>query len=479
MIVVGLGPGDWDRVPAAVADLLLDSTNQVVVRTLHHPAATTLAEMREVDSCDDLYQGAETFDDVYRAIAERVVSFPEPVIYAVPGSPMLGEFAVGRLRTLAAEQGRTIEFIPGESFLDALWAALDIDPFRDGFQLLNGHDMPQPLVIDKPTVVGHLDSSLVLGDVCDRVGRVLDSTVEVVLAVDLGTAEERLIAGSIDEVDHALAGFRTSLFIPAAPGGLVGVVHAMTRLREECPWDRQQTHESLVRYLLEESHELIDAIASLGHDESRWGAYAEVEEELGDVLLQVLFHSAIAQQENAFDIDDVAEQLRQKLIRRHPHVFGDVDAADAETVKRNWDSIKADEGKRPTGSALDGVPRSLPGLARAEQVQKAVAAVGFDWPDVAPVFEKVREETRELEAEIGDTERAYDELGDLLFSVVNLARHLGLDAELALTAAVHRFDERFRAVENMGPIEGLGLAELDLRWEQVKRDRNEKQENGQ
>lgn len=467
MIVVGLGPGDWSRVPATVTELLLDPATCVVVRTREHPAAATLGQIRSVADCDDLYRQSGTFDEVYDAIVSRVMGLPEPVVYAVPGSPNVGEFAVARLRRAAAEAGRPFAVVPAESFLDALWAAIELDPFRHGFQLLNGHEMPQPLVLDKPTVIGHLDSSLVLSDVCDRLGRVLGPTVPVTVVVDLGTAEERLITSVLHDIDFDLAGLRTSMYVHAAAGGLVGVVHAMERLRRECPWDRQQTHAGLVRYLLEETHELVDAIALLEADDNKWGAYAELEEELGDVLLQVLFHAAIAAQEGVFDIDDVAEQLRQKLIRRHPHVFGDVDAADAETVKRNWDAIKAGEGKRARESVLDGVPRSLSGLARADLVQRSVAKVGFDWPDVAPVLDKVKEELGELEADL-DTPRAFDEVGDVLFSVVNLARHLGIDSELSLTGAIGRFERRFRMVEEMGPMEGVDLAELDRRWERAK-----------
>lgn len=474
MIAVGLGPGDWDGVPIATVSILLAKDTTVVVRTLHHPAAAALAELREVVSCDDLYESSDSFEDVYQRVVARVLSYADPVVYAVPGTPSVGEFAVGGLREACEGLGRTFELIPAVSFLDAVFEVLRLDPFRDGFQLLNGHEMPSPLVIDKPTVIGHLDRPLVLSDVCSRLDRVMGEDAEVVLLVDAGSSTGRTFNGHPSEIDPELAGLRTSMFVAAQPAGLVGVVAAMDRLRRECPWDREQTHETLVRYLIEESHELIDAISALGQDEARGGAYADVEEELGDVLLQVLFHAAIADEAGVFDIDDVGEQLRRKLVRRHPHVFGDTEVSDAAGVKANWEAIKAAEKGVTPASALQGVGTSLSGLSRAAEVQRRVAQVGFDWDTIEPVFGKVREELGEVEVELGDgetgrnDERVSAELGDLLFSVVNLARHLGVDAEIAIRTATRRFEDRFRKVEAMRSLEGLTLQQLDALWDEVK-----------
>ncbi len=199
---------------------------------------------------------------------------------------------------------------------------------------------------------------------------------------NLGAADASVSAGPIREIPLGVAGFRTSLFVDAEPGGLVGGVRVMRRLREECPWDMEQTHESLVKNLVEETYELIEAIARLSPqgDDPDWVGYSAVEDELGDVLLQVLFHEAIARQAGAFDIDGIAEVMRQKLVRRHPHVFDDVVVGDADEVKRNWDRIKAgEEGREPTGSALDGVPDGMPALQKAAKTQNRAAKVGFDW----------------------------------------------------------------------------------------------------
>lgn len=465
IIVTGLGPGDFDRIPGLVQSLLLDRSLVVVARTVHHPAAAELASKRDVVFCDDLYESEETFDAVYAAIAERVLSTEGEVVYAVPGSPMLGEFAVRHL----LDSGRDVEVIPGESFVDAVLAEVGYDPLDRGLSVLNAYELPDPLVLDKPTIVAQLDSPELLADVGASIGRVLPDDAVVRVLSGIGSADAVIWSGPPDEVDPAMAGLRTSLFVDAEPGGLVGAVHTMRRLRRECPWDREQTHQSLVKNLVEESYELIDVIERMPTDDVDWVSYAELEDELGDVLLQVLFHAVIARQAGAFDIDDAAEVMRQKLVRRHPHVFGDVEVGSAGEVKDNWDRIKEEERAEPRDSALDGVPSGMPALHRAAKIQNRAAKVGFDWAEAAQVIPKIREELDELEADLDDPVRAADELGDVLFSVVNLARHLGLDGELALRASLGRFEERFRTMEKAGPLDGLDIEELNDRWESAKR----------
>lgn len=463
--VTGLGPGDLDRVPAPVRALLLDESRQVVLRTAHHPAAVDLARLRDVVFCDDLYESHESFDDVYSAIVARVVELAAegPVVYAVPGSPTIGEFAVRILRDQA-----DVEMLPAESFVDAVLAEVGYDPFDRGLQILNGHALPDPLVLDKPTIVGHLDRPEVLADVLASVGRVIPEDGDVTLLSGLGAPDAVVVTAPADDIDTALAGFRTSLFVDAEPAGLIGAVRVMRRLRAECPWDRDQTHHSLIKNLVEETYELVEALSRLPEDEIDWVAYSAVEDELGDVLLQVLFHEAIARESGAFDIDGVAEVLRQKLVRRHPHVFGDVEAADAAQVKENWDRIKEEELGGPADSALDGVPEGLPSLQRAPKIQNRAAKVGFDWADAADVLPKVREEIGEVERAMAGDGDVEAEIGDLLFSVVNLTRHLGIDPEVALRAATATFEERFRRMEAGGSLDGLDLETLNHRWEEAK-----------
>ena len=253
----------------------------------------------------------------------------------------------------------------------------------------------------------------------------------------------------------------------------------MRRLRAECPWDREQTHHSLVRNLVEETYELVEALSLLPVEapsgEPDFVAYDEVEDELGDVLLQVLFHGTMAGEAGAFDIEDIAERLREKLVRRHPHVFGDVEAWSPQEVLQNWEKIKQDEKQR--SSLMDDVPDGLPGMERAAKVQRRAATVGFDWERPAQVMDKVREEVAELEEVLDDRVEAEHELGDLLFSAVNLARHLHIDPEVALRRAVDRFGRRFRQMEKTGELDGMSPDELNTLWEAAKADHTDFPEN--
>ena len=464
--IIGLGPGDIDRVPGPVLSHLEDSERTVIVRTEHHPAAAQLAERRDVVFCDDLYEAFDTFEAVYEAICERVVEAVTtgPVVYAVPGSPLIGEFSV----RLLVDSGESVEVIPGESFVDAVLAEVAYDPLDRGLQILNGHALPDPLVLDKPTIVAHLDRAEILAEVCAEIDRVTSDDTTLTVLAGVGASDATVVESVPAEADSALAGFRTSLFVDAEPGGVVGAIQTMRLLREECPWDREQTHATLVKNLVEESYELIEAIERLDDTGDDWVAYAAVEDELGDVLLQVLFHSVIARQAGVFDIDDVAEVMRQKLVRRHPHVFGEVEAETPEMVKTNWDQIKREERGDHGESALDGVPAGMPALHRASKIQNRAAKVGFDWDEAAQVLPKIQEELDELAAAMNGDGGIDAELGDVMFSVVNLARHLGIDTELVLRSATGRFEQRFRRMEEDGPLEGLELLELEQRWDTAK-----------
>lgn len=461
--VVGLGPGSLSRVPASTRSILEDPANTVIVRTLDHPAALELGQRRDVVTCDDLYQQHTNFGDVYEAIVQRVLATSGPVVYAVPGSPLIGEFAVRALMRESSE----IEIVSGESFVDAVLAEVGYDPLDRGLQILNGHELPDPLVLDKPTIIGHLDRGEILGDALDMVARVTVEDQQITLLSGVGAPDQLTVTGRTNEISLDLAGVRTSVFLDPEPTGLIGAVRVMRRLRTECPWDREQTHQSLVKNLIEETYELVEAIGRLSEDD--WVGYSEVEDELGDVLLQVLFHSAIARQSAAFDIDGVATVLREKLVRRHPHVFGDVTVESARDVKHNWDEIKASEaGSKARDSVIDGVPESLPALQRSAKVQNRAAKVGFDWDQPAEVLAKIAEELEELEAAMSGHGDVGSELGDLLFSVVNVSRHVDVDPELALRAATTKFETRFRTMESEGPLDDLTLDELEERWHRAK-----------
>lgn len=470
--IVGLGPGDYDRIPSESVDLLTDPAAMVIVRTLEHPAARRLSELRSVESGDDLYEAADTFEEVYQRLAERVVGAAAGchVVFAVPGSPGVGERTPGLVRRLAEEQGIPVEIRAAESFLDLVLAEVGLDPIRDGLVVLDGRNLPDPLLLHMPTVIAQVDVPLVVADVRDTLARIVSPDTPVTVLQDLGTEQQRVETVALEALTDRHAGLRSSLFLDPGPSGFPGLVGTMRRLRGECPWDRKQTHHSLVRNLVEETYELVEAIARLPVEapggEADYVAYDGVEDELGDVLLQVLFHSVMAREAGAFDVEDVAERLRQKLVRRHPHVFGDVEATTPEEVLRNWEQIKQDEKQRT--SLMDDVPTGLPGMERAAKLQRRASTVGFDWDGALPVMDKISEEMMELNGVLSDRVNAERELGDLLFTVVNLARHLHIDSGIALRRATDRFETRFRWMEEARDLATLDAAELEELWAAAK-----------
>ena len=481
IVVAGLGPGGRDHI-AAETLAAIERIPHRYLRTSVHPSASLVTDAQ---SFDELYESADRFEDVYAEIVERLVAAATEhgeIVYVVPGSPLVLERSV---RTLRDDERMTLEILPAMSFLDVVWARLGIDPVETGVRLVDGHEFATAAAGHTgPLLVAHTHANWVLSDiklaVDDPDGR-LDDT-PVVLLRALGTADEQLVETTWAEMDHTVeADHLTSLYVPAlaVPVG-AGYVrfHQLARtLREQCPWDIEQTHQSLVPYLIEESYEVVDAIQALGDDPSSDELLIE---ELGDLLYQIEFHATIAEQEGRFTIADVTRGIHDKLVRRHPHVFGDehgvtTDVDGTEQVLANWEEIKRAEKGRT--SVFDGVPMSLPALSYAHKVQKKAAKTGFDWADVTGALPKIAEEADELVAAAadGDGEATTDELGDLLFAVVNVARHLRVDPESALRSAANKFRRRFEAVEGLATERGIdihtsGLDELDALWDEVKRD---------
>jgi tetrapyrrole methylase family protein/MazG family protein len=477
LTIVGLGPAGLERLTEKARRALEDPEQTVIIRTIHHPAAEALAAIRTTVACDDLYESGNDFDAVYRAIAARVLSAAAsgPTVYAVPGSAVVGERAVSEIRRTAASEGIGVAVEAGESFLDLLLVRVGIDPIADGLQVVDGRDLPDPFPLHLPTVITQVDRTEVMGDVAVALGRVLPDDTPVTVLDALGSPEETVESATLAALHGRDAGPRTTLFVDPPPAGWHGLVTTNRRLRAECPWDREQTHHTLVSHLVEEAYETVEALSRLapgapGGDPD-FGAYAEVEEELGDLLLQVVFHATLAAEAGAFDVEEVAEGIRRKLVYRHPHVFGDVDVAGPGEVLANWEHLKATEKERH--SLMDDIPSAMPAIARADKMQRRAASVGFDWDNLDPVLDKIREELEELHEVLDDPDRAAAELGDLLFAAVNAARHLGVDAELSLRRAADTFADRFRGVEDLAGALGLALAEMTLDdmdglWETVK-----------
>jgi tetrapyrrole methylase family protein/MazG family protein len=464
VVVVGLGPAGPEFVTAETL-AAIGRVPHRYLRTARHPSADLVAD---ATTFDNLYGAAASFDEVYGGIVEAVVAAAAEhgeVLYAVPGSPLVAERTVELLR---ADRRVTVDVRPALSYLDLAWAALGIDPLAAGVRLVDGRRFAVEAADERgPLLVAQCDTRAVLSDV----KLAFDGDVApgpVVVLQRLGLPDERVFEVPWADLDRTVEpDHLTTLWIRslAAPVGqeLVRFHELVRTLREQCPWDREQTHISLTRHLIEETYELVEAIES-GDDE-------HLAEELGDLLFQVEFHAVIAEQEGRFTIADVARGIHDKLVHRHPHVFGSVDADTAEEVLTNWEAIKQAEKGRTT--LFEGIPGGLPSLAHAAKVQRKAASVGFDWDDVRGALPKIAEEAAELAEVTSEPARAAEELGDLLFSVVNVARHLDIDPEAALRSATAKFRTRFEAVEALAvqrglKLDALNLAELDALWDEVK-----------
>jgi len=483
--IVGLGPGEPGLLTVE-AQQLLQGAREIYLRTRQHPTVEALQTSAAVRSFDDVYERAETFEQVYAEIAARVVELgrrEQGVIYAVPGHPRVGEASVQRIVALAGQNGVSVRIVEGLSFVEPICTRLGLD-LLDGLQIADAAELAlrhYPEVNpDLPLLLGQLYSRELAADVKLALMMVYPDDHAVTLVQAAGTRGSALRVIPLfeldrcDDIDHL-----TSLYVPplSQPGSLEAFQEVVARLRapDGCPWDREQTHDSLRQYLLEEAYEVLEA---LDRDDM-----ASLQEELGDLLLQILLHTQIAIEDEEFTMSRVVAQIVAKLKRRHPHVFGDVQVANSQEVVVNWEKIKGEEkrslerangGHKPAAEGLlSGVPHALPALTRAQSLQDRVGRVGFDWPDVKGVWAKVEEEWQELRAAPAGEEQA-GELGDLLFSLVNLARWLHLDAESALRETIARFEARFQDMERACAARGqnvadLGMPELDAVWEQAKK----------
>jgi len=455
VVVVGLGPGDPGLVNVAATEQMRRIPTRFI-RTSRHPSAY-LAE--PAVPFDDLYDQAVSLDDVYAGIVDALVEAAlteGEVLYAVPGSPLVAERSVELLRSDARVDAVVF---PALSFVDIAWAALGVDPLHAGVRLIDGHRFATEAAGESaPMLVAQCDSPLVLSGIKLSV----ETGPEVTVLHHLGLPDQALIKVAWEDIDRSVApDHLTSLWIPglAAPVAmeLARFDELVRTLRARCPWDRQQTHRSLTRHLLEETYEVLEAIDEL---DSTPAGYDHLEEELGDLLFQVAFHANLAAEAGQFTLADVARGIHDKLVERHPHVFG----PPGEPIP-NWEELKKAEKGR--ASVMEGVPGSLPSLLYAFKVQSKAASVGFDWKNAAGAWPKIREELDELEEAMGGSgEAVNEELGDVLFSVVNVARHLGIDPEASLRDATAKFRERFVAVERLAAERRVEVSD-DL-WEQVK-----------
>src|SRR5699024_4922239 len=465
---------DFNQLPLGIYKKL-KKADCILARTIDHPVITSLQEEGvHFESYDEMYQEEEQFIDVYERIVADLLKKAQDksLIYAVPGHPMLAEKTV---QLLLKQKKVEVSVIGGQSYLDALFTSLKIDPI-EGFQFVDGTDFRR----DELNYRGHLIF-------CQVYDRFIASEVKLALLEDLPFDYEVIIieaAGSesevirtvpLEELDHQLeVSNLTSVYVPPAPKDVLN--HTFPRLREVieclrgpngCDWDKAQTHESLREFLIEETYELIDAIDEQD-DEG-------MVEELGDVRLQVMLHSQIGADEGYFSVDDVIKSITTKMIHRHPHVFSNTSDQSIEEINKNWEELKKEEKGHERESVLDGVPKQLPSLHKAFKLQKKAAKVGFDWDHSEDIWGKLTEEIKEVKEAInvGDKHEVMKEFGDVLFVIANLTRFYNVNPELALEKTNKKFVSRFSYIEKKlkergEDINQATLEDMDYYWDEAK-----------
>jgi tetrapyrrole methylase family protein/MazG family protein len=462
--VVGLGPAGAESLQQG-AIALLAGAGRAYLRTSRHPAA---AALEGVPSFDHLYEAADTFEQVYRAIVDTLVEAateqaPERVVYAVPGSPLVAERTVELLR---ADQRVDLTVIPALSFIDLAWERLGIDPLQAGVRLVDAEHFGSQAADQRgPFLVGQCWSQTLLSDI--KLGAGADDEAErpdVVLLHHLGLPDEQVVSVPWWELDRTLPpDHLTSLYIrewnrPAELGQAMRQLDALVHtLREQCPWDREQTHQTLMPHLVEEAYEVLDALGELDGSPA---ALAHLEEELGDLLFQIVFHARLATESGQFSLAEVAQGVHDKLVHRHPHVFADVAVSSADDVVANWEEIKKKEKGR--ASVTDGIPAHLPALLLSTKLQRKGRSIGLRYQgddsdsfvDLNLVLEGLISVADDVDpsgdrgdAPLSDSALFEGQVGELLFGVADLASQLGIDPEQALRSRALRFRQAVVAQE--------------------------------
>ena len=502
LTIVGLGPGAAGHLSLETLKLLEERF--VILRTEVHP---TVAELKRRGisfiSCDAWYEKEATFEEVYDKISSFVIEQAKnkEVVYAVPGSPLVAERTVTLLREKAKRYNIPLTIKPAMSFLDLAYVDLGIDPI-DGLRIIDAQDFSALADAGQyPLMVTQVYNQMVASDMKLILMDILPDETEVYFLRNLGLEDEECRKIPLFEMDRQpVIDHLTSVFIPRQPEEALQsmlqsvkddsdtdgywerfpllrhktqfdvrpLADVMQVLREPggCPWDREQDFDTIRANLIEECYEFLEAV----DDKDTHGMV----EELGDILMQVVFHARMAEEKGMFTLQDVIDGVTDKLIERHPHVFGTVKVANSDEVLTNWEAIKLQE-KPERERVLDGIYKGLPSLLRAHKIQKRVAKVGFDWTETEDVKKKVLEEWKEFNeaAALQDQEAMEWELGDLYFSLVNFARHLGLESETALNRCNNRFAARFEHVEDRVTESGktwndYSLKELDRFWDEAK-----------
>ncbi|MEA4845973.1 MAG: nucleoside triphosphate pyrophosphohydrolase [Clostridiaceae bacterium] len=477
--IVGLGPGDYRHLSLEALEIIKDAET-LVLRTEKHPVVDRIRESGiSFTCCDDIYDSGESFDETYERISERILDLCHEkgqIVYAVPGHPLVAEKSVELIMAKAGEDIQ-VRIIPALSFIDVILSALKIDPVY-GLRIIDGLSIRA----QKPdTRCGNIIIQVYDRIVASEVKLLLmdrymdDFEIYIIRAAGVEGLEriEKIPLYELDRIGWV--DYLTSIYIPPASEGaryksFDDLVELMEILRGEkgCPWDKEQTRESLRPYLLEETYEVLDAIEK--------GDLDLIVEELGDLLLQVVFHSQIAREDGEFDINEVITGIVNKLIIRHPHVFGDIKATSESGALKSWEASKRKQkGIDTYTQTLEDIPEILPALMRAYKVQQKAALAGFDWDKAEDAFSKIYEEAEEVKEVYKTGKKAIieEEIGDLLFSVVNVARFLKVQPELALRFTTEKFIKRFRYIEETAlqsgkKLDKMSLQEMDKLWNEAK-----------
>ena len=479
--VIGLGPGSED-------DLTLGAVNRIhngnknFLRTENHP---TIKYFKDKDitykSFDYLYETKDEFKDVYGTIVDSLVeeaSKGEDINYFVPGNPLVAEKTV----EILIERKEDIEIVTGMSFIDPLIMAVKRDPIN-GLKIVDGTVFDLSMIdINIDIIITQVYNKRIISEIKIMLSEIYGDDYNIFIVDSAGIKEQEKVNKIpiylLDRFEEV--GYLTSIYIPSIEKekkdifDFNDIIKIMKKLRGEdgCQWDIKQTHNSLRQCIVEEAYEVVDAIDN--------GDMDSLMEELGDVLLQIVFHSEIAFDDGEFNIIDVTTALANKLIYRHPHIFFNEKVVNSEEVVYNWDRLKdLQRGFTTIGEKLDNIS-SLPSLMKGLKIQQIAAKVGFDWPDMKGALDKIEEEYDEVLEVIGASvenfERQEEEIGDLLFAVVNLARFLKIDPEIAMNKANNKFINRFKfmeekCIEQNIKLEDLTLEEMEKLWNLAKKDK--------
>jgi len=485
IVIVGLGPAGANSLTREAWDWLVQS-KEIWARTRYHPVFSELPQDLIVNSFDSDLE--YEFSDVSAEIAKKIINIAQEqgaVTYAVPGSPFIAEETVRQIMKQLEGSNIPVRVIDGMSFLEPVCSALGIDPhpklvLTDSLYLASLEIPFFPASV--PVLISNLRPGLEANDLKLTLMNNYPDEYPVKLIHNAGLPDELVEEIPLYQIDQSLhTGLMSTLYVPARESGRAfedfQQIIARLRAPDGCPWDREQTHLTLRPYLLQESYEVLEALDEENPE--------HLKEELGDLLLQIVLHTQIATEEQNFNMTDLLATISEKLIRRHPHVFQDIQVDSVENVLSNWEQIKAEERKsngQERKSMLDGIPNALPALTQADQIQQRAKRVGFDWKTIEPVIAKIHEELKELEEASSDADRQ-SEAGDLLFAVVNLVRWLEIDPEMALRETNSRFRKRFAYIEKRSAEQGktvdqMSFEALDQLWEEAKDFFTESHEEG-